>query len=117
MTRVSRHIRAPRSIVYRSLLDRAAVERWTVPDGMTSQIHSFHAREGGAFRISFTYDASTTAGKTTAQTVSFHGRFVKLVRHRAHRRAREPSARLSPAVNELGWNMSLAELAAFVQRG
>lgn len=50
-----------------------------VPDSMTSQVHSFDAREGGTFRISLTYDAPTTAGKTTAQTDTFHGTFVKLV--------------------------------------
>ncbi len=50
-----------------------------VPDHMTSHIHSFDAREGGTFRISLTYDLSTTAGKTNPQTDSFHGRFVKLV--------------------------------------
>ena len=46
---------------------------------MTSEIHSFDAREGGTFRISLTYDEPTTAGKTTSRTDSFHGRFVKLV--------------------------------------
>lgn len=50
-----------------------------VPDAMTSQVHSFDAREGGAFRISLTYDEPTTAGKTNAQTDSFHGWFVELV--------------------------------------
>jgi uncharacterized protein YndB with AHSA1/START domain len=49
-----------------------------VPDTMTSQVHSFDAREGGTFRISLTYDMPTTAGKTSAQTDSFHGRFVRL---------------------------------------
>jgi uncharacterized protein YndB with AHSA1/START domain len=78
-TRSSRHIRAPRAAVYRALLDADAVQQWMVPDGMTSEIHSFNPREGGEFRISLTYDAPTTAGKTTAQTDSFHGRFVKLV--------------------------------------
>jgi len=65
--------------VYRALLDAEAVRDWMVPDGMTSHIHSFDAREGGLFRISLTYDMPTTAGKTTSQTDSFHGRFVKLV--------------------------------------
>jgi uncharacterized protein YndB with AHSA1/START domain len=78
-TRLSRHIRAPRSLVYRTLLDANAVRDWMVPDGMTSQIHSFDAREGGTFRISLTYDLPTTAGKTSTQTDSFHGRFAKLV--------------------------------------
>ena len=78
-TRVARHIRAPRSRVYRALLDPKAVQQWMVPDQMSSEIHSFDAREGGTFRISLTYDTPTTAGKTNTQTDSFHGRFAKLV--------------------------------------
>jgi len=61
------------------LLDPSAVQQWMVPEGMTSEVHSFDPREGGAFRISLTYDVPTTAGKTTSETDSFHGRFVKLV--------------------------------------
>jgi uncharacterized protein YndB with AHSA1/START domain len=78
-TRVTRHIRAPRSMVYGALLDRDAVQQWMVPVGMTSRIHLFEPHEGGRFRISLTYDAPTDAGKTDAQTDTFHGRFVRLV--------------------------------------
>ena len=78
-TRISHHINAPRAIVYRALLDAHAVATWMVPTGMSSQVHAFDAREGGAFRISLTYDAPTGAGKTTAHTDTYHGRFVKLV--------------------------------------
>jgi uncharacterized protein YndB with AHSA1/START domain len=45
---------------------------------MTSLVHAFDGREGGAFRISLTYDAPSGIGKTTAQTDTYHGRFVKL---------------------------------------
>src|SRR6185503_305542 len=51
-----------------------------VPDGMTSQVHEFDPREGGGFRISLTYDAPTGTGKSNAQSDTFHGRFVTLVR-------------------------------------
>jgi uncharacterized protein YndB with AHSA1/START domain len=78
-TRLSRHLRAPRARVYRALLDPEAVRQWMVPDSMTSHIHSFDPREGGTFRISLTYDVPTAAGKTSAQTDTFHGRFVRLV--------------------------------------
>jgi len=78
-TRISRRMNAPRARVYRALLDARAVAAWMVPDGMTSRVHAFDAREGGAFRISLTYDAPTATGKTTVQTDTFHGRFVKLV--------------------------------------
>ena len=46
---------------------------------MTSHVHTFDPREGGAFRISLTYDAPTGTGKTSAHTDTYHGLFVKLV--------------------------------------
>src|SRR3954462_8574248 len=79
-TTVSCHVNAPCEFVYRAILDARAVAKWMVPDGMTSHVHAFDAREGGAFRISLTYDRPTTSGKTSAQTDTFHGRFVTLVR-------------------------------------
>lgn len=78
-THLTRHIRAPRAAVYRALLDADDVRQWMVPDGMTSEIHAFDPREGGAFRISLTYDQPTGTGKTTAQTDTYHGRFAELV--------------------------------------
>lgn len=78
-TRVTGHINAPRAAVYRALLDPDAVARWRVPDGMTSQVHEFDAREGGMFRVSLTYEAPTGTGKTSARTDTYHGRFTRLV--------------------------------------
>jgi uncharacterized protein YndB with AHSA1/START domain len=78
-TRISLHVNAPRASVYRAFLDARAVATWMVPDGMSSHVHAFDAREGGAFRISLTYDAPTGTGKTAAHTDTYHGRFVKLI--------------------------------------
>jgi uncharacterized protein YndB with AHSA1/START domain/SAM-dependent methyltransferase len=78
-TRLIRHIRAPRRRVYEALLDAEAVRRWMVPDSMTSHVHLFEARPGGEFRVSLTYDARTSDGKTSGQTDTYHGRFVSLV--------------------------------------
>ena len=78
-TRVTRHIKAPRALVYAALLDARSVAQWKVPDGMTCQVHELDAREGGAFRISLTYDQPTGTGKTTSHTDTYHGRFEKLV--------------------------------------
>ncbi len=78
-TRIVRRIRAPREAVYRAILDRDAVARWKVPDGMTCDVLAFDARAGGAFRVSLRYDAPTAAGKTSAGTDTYHGRFVELV--------------------------------------
>ncbi len=77
--RLRQHINAPRARVYQALVDARAVAVWMVPDGMTSEVHGFDAREGGTFRISLTYDDPTNAGKTSAHTDTYHGRFVKLI--------------------------------------
>ncbi|MGH7474953.1 MAG: SRPBCC domain-containing protein [Longimicrobiales bacterium] len=79
ITRITCHVKAPRSIVYRALLDAASVASWMVPTGMTSEVHAFDPKEGGYFRISLTYDAPTGTGKTTAHTDTYHGHFVELV--------------------------------------
>jgi uncharacterized protein YndB with AHSA1/START domain len=42
-------------------------------------VHSFDAREGGAFRVSLTYDAGASVGKTTAHADTYHGNLVELV--------------------------------------
>jgi uncharacterized protein YndB with AHSA1/START domain len=69
----------PPSAVYRALLDADAVAKWRAPEGMSSQVHEFDAREGGSFRISLIYDAPTGVGKSEAHTDTYHGQFVKLV--------------------------------------
>jgi len=78
-TEVTRHFKAPREKVYAALTDGSAVARWMVPDGMTSRVHVFEAREGGPFRVSLTYEAQEAVGKTSAHTDTYHGHFVKLV--------------------------------------
>lgn len=78
-TRITRLIKAPRAAVYRALIDPRAVAAWKVPTGMTSQVHAFEAREGGAFRVSLTYKEPTRTGKTEAHTDTYHGRFAQLV--------------------------------------
>ena len=78
-TRVSRHLKAPRVRVYAAFVDPEAIAAWKVPTGMTCEVHELEGREGGRFRVSLTYDKPTGAGKTTAHTDSYHGRFVELV--------------------------------------
>ncbi|SED50888.1 SRPBCC domain-containing protein [Streptomyces melanosporofaciens] len=78
-TRVSRRVNAPRSAVYRALLDASAVAAWRVPDGMTCRVHEFDAREGGTFRISLSYDDPASTGKSGGHTDTYHGRFSRLV--------------------------------------
>lgn len=121
-----------------------------VPDGMTSHVHAFDPREGGSFRISLTYDAPTGAGKTTAHSDTYHGRFVRLVPNEqivevVEFETADPAFQgemtiridladteggtevsavheglprgLSTTDNEIGWQMSLAKLAALVEAG
>jgi uncharacterized protein YndB with AHSA1/START domain len=78
-TRASRHIDAPRSVVYKALIDPDAIARWRVPDEMSSEVHEFDAREGGSFRVSLTYDMPDGVGKSARYTDTYHGRFVRLV--------------------------------------
>jgi len=47
---------------------------------MSSRVLVFEAREGGAFRISLTYETADGVGKSSARTDTYHGRFVELVR-------------------------------------
>ncbi|MDZ5447717.1 SRPBCC family protein [Micromonospora sp. 4G57] len=78
-TQVSQLVKAPRSAVYRALLDPGAVAKWRVPTGMSGHVHEFDAREGGSLRVSLTYEAPDNTGKSTAHTDSYHGHFVKIV--------------------------------------
>ncbi|WP_367038991.1 SRPBCC domain-containing protein [Streptomyces sp. Je 1-332] len=78
-TQVSGHVNAPRAAVYQALLDADAIARWRVPDGMSSQVHTFDAREGGRFRVSLTYDGQAGTGKSASHTDTYHGHFAKLV--------------------------------------
>jgi uncharacterized protein YndB with AHSA1/START domain len=78
-TRMSMVIRAPRERVYQALLDPDAIQQWRVPTGMSAVVHAFEPRVGGAVRVSLQYNVPTTAGKTTPQMDTYHGRFVELV--------------------------------------
>ena len=78
-TRVTVHIAAPRARVYAALLDPEAIARWKAPAGMTCEVHELDPREGGALRVSLTYDDTDAAGKTSAHTDTYRGRFVRLV--------------------------------------
>ncbi|MCK9900875.1 SRPBCC domain-containing protein [Frankia sp. Cpl3] len=76
---MSRRVGAPRPVVYEALVDPTAIAHWRVPDGMSSHVHEFDARPGGAFRVSLTYDRPTGTGKTSARTDTYSGRFLRLV--------------------------------------
>ena len=129
-TRTSRHVNAPGVRVYSALVDANAIATWMVPTGMTSHVHAFEGREGGTFRISLAYKGPTGAGKTTAHTDTFHGRFVKLVPNErvvqvVEFETADPALRgavhdglprgVPTADNEAGWRSSIEKLAALVE--
>lgn len=78
-TRISCHLSAPPSVVYRALIDPDSVKAWRFPDGMSIQVHEFHARVGGRFRVSLTYHDTSAVGKTLSNTDTYHGHFEQLV--------------------------------------
>ena len=78
-TQISCRIKAPRSAVYRALLDPQMVQQWRVPDGITSKVHLFEPVEGGRVRVSLTYVDRTRSGKSEPQTDTCHRRFIKLI--------------------------------------
>lgn len=78
-TRIRRVIDAPRSRIYRTMLDPALLARWKVPDGMSLETHEFDPREGGRIRISLTYRDVAGTGKSTLHTDTYHGTFVRLI--------------------------------------
>ena len=78
-TRVSTTVRAGRDTVYAALVDPALVARWRFPDGMTCEVHSWDAREGGTARVSLTYLDDRGTGKTTSRTDTYRATFARLV--------------------------------------
>ncbi|MEU4812540.1 SRPBCC domain-containing protein [Nocardia fluminea] len=63
-TRIGTQINAPRSTVYRLMLDADAVAAWMPPPGITAEVHRFEPKEGGSFSITLTYDQPTATGET-----------------------------------------------------
>ncbi|QNH15826.1 hypothetical protein HEP74_00949 [Xanthomonas sp. SS] len=51
-----------RGAAHRALIDSDAVATWTVPGGVTSEVHVFEAREQGRCRISLTYTVKDAHG-------------------------------------------------------
>ena len=78
-TRISQRIDAPRERVYAALVDAEAVAHWKVPAGMTCEVHQFDVFEGGAVRVSLTYEAPDRPGKSRDRTDTYRGRFIRLV--------------------------------------
>lgn len=78
-TRHTTWIAASPAQVYRALLDAALIPQWRVPEGMRGEIHLWEPWEGGSFRVSLTYAATSAVGKSTAHTDTYAGHFEALV--------------------------------------
>jgi uncharacterized protein YndB with AHSA1/START domain len=69
--------------VFRALVTADEIVRWRFPTGMSCTVHAFEGREGGAFRVSLSYqDPDATTGKSDARTDTYRGRFVEVVADR-----------------------------------
>jgi uncharacterized protein YndB with AHSA1/START domain len=80
MDTASRVIAASPDRVYAALVDPDALEAWLPPDGMSGRFERFDARPGGSYRMVLTHaDASTTSGKTTADSDIVEARFIEIV--------------------------------------
>ena len=60
--------------VFRAFTDADALAAWLPPYGFTAKVHSFDARDGGSFRMSFT-------NFTTGAAHSFGGEYRELTPH------------------------------------
>lgn len=76
----SRVIAASPERVFAALIDPDALAVWLPPSEMRGRFEHFDARPGGSYRLVLTYaDASTAAGKTTADADVVDARFVDIV--------------------------------------
>lgn len=73
------HLKASKSKVYNTLLDKELIHKWKVPDEMKCIVHQYNAVENGTFRISLVYDDVNEMGKTFQNIDRYHGYFQKLV--------------------------------------
>lgn len=75
----SRIIKAAADVIYRALVEPAAMASWRPPQGMRGKVLAFDAREGGTFRMALIYEGDGGHGKTTDNADVFEGRFAELV--------------------------------------
>ncbi|RUV13425.1 toxin [Mesorhizobium sp. M7A.T.Ca.TU.009.01.3.1] len=58
--------------IYRAFVEADALAKWLPPNGFTCTVHSFEARVGGTFKMSF-------RNFTTGDSHSFGGEYLELV--------------------------------------
>jgi uncharacterized protein YndB with AHSA1/START domain len=78
---VSQVIEASPGRIYEALTDRAALETWLPPAGMSGRFLAFDLRDGGGYRLELTYlnPDDATAAKSTDDSDIVDVRIVELV--------------------------------------
>jgi uncharacterized protein YndB with AHSA1/START domain len=95
-TRVERHIAAPRTVVYRLLLDPDAIVRWRVPDGMVVEADEFETEDPASRGEMISTIILSDAPGGGTEVVAVHENLP---------------ASVSLEDNETGWRMALDKLA------
>ena len=77
----SRIIKASRRKLYAAFVDPDALVSWLPPRGMKGHVSAFEPREGGAYRMSLTYEGPdhSAPGKTSEHSDVVQGRFLQLI--------------------------------------
>jgi uncharacterized protein YndB with AHSA1/START domain len=77
----SRVIKTSPLTIYHAFLDADAVASWRPPKGMKCEVYEFEPRQGGSYRMSFSYKDTDheVPGKTSEHADVFRGRFLELV--------------------------------------
>jgi uncharacterized protein YndB with AHSA1/START domain len=70
--RLHRVLRSTPERVYRAFLNADAMAKWLPPNGFTCHVHSFDAKVGGIYKMSFTNFSGGT-------THAFGGKYLELV--------------------------------------
>jgi uncharacterized protein YndB with AHSA1/START domain len=75
----TRVIKASPETLYKAFVNPKALVSWLPPKGMKGHIYEFDARDGGAYRMSLTYETDhSTPGKTSEEADVVQGRFLEL---------------------------------------
>ncbi|MBT2570065.1 SRPBCC family protein [Planococcus sp. ISL-110] len=76
----SRVIAASPKTIYQAFMDPAALSSWLPPEGMSAHIDLLEPREGGAYKMTLTYESEhSNLGKTSENTDVSEGTFLELV--------------------------------------
>ncbi len=104
---------APPDRVYATLLDPEAVASWRVPEGMSARVHTFELVPNERVVEELEFESGDPSlGGPMRIAITLRERDGKTEMTATHSGL---PAGVPPADNELGWQMSLAKLAALVE--